>query len=226
VAVRVVFFDVGETLVDETRAWASWAEWMGVPTLTFFGVLGAVIERREHHFRAFQILRPGFDVRRERAAREAAGQPVDILPEDLYPDARPCLDTLKAQGYAIGLAGNQLFRSEEWVRALDLPADVIASSAGLGVEKPSPGFFLELARSAGADPAECAYVGDRVDNDVLPAKEAGMVAVFIRRGPWGNLQAEWPEAERADIRIDSLAELPEALARWDAAGSRSIRRRC
>ena len=40
--IRWVFFDVGETLVDETRAWTSWAAWLGVPALTFFGVLGAV----------------------------------------------------------------------------------------------------------------------------------------------------------------------------------------
>ena len=57
------------------------------------------------------------------------------------------------------------------------------------------------------------YVGDRVDNDILPAVEAGMIAVFIRRGPWGFLHAQWPEAQRAHLRIDSLTELPEALDR-------------
>ncbi len=34
-------------------------------------------------------------------------------------------------------------------------------------------------------PSEVLYVGDRLDNDVLPAKSAGMQAVLIRRGPWG-----------------------------------------
>ncbi len=29
-AIRAVFFDVGETLVDETRAWGSWADWLGL----------------------------------------------------------------------------------------------------------------------------------------------------------------------------------------------------
>ena len=52
----------------------------------------------------------------------------------------------------------------------------------------------------------------RVDNDVVPAANAGMVAVHVRRGPWGYLQARWPEVELAAIRLDSLAELPEALA--------------
>ena len=42
----------------------------------------------------------------------------------------------------------------------------------------------------------------------MPAAEAGLVAVHIRRGPWGYLQRG---AARAQIRVDSLDELPEAL---------------
>ena len=53
-------------------------------------------------------------------------------------------------------------------------------------------------------------VGGRVDDDVLPAKAAGMLAVFIRRGPWGHLDAHRAEAAFADVRIDSLAELTMA----------------
>ena len=51
-------------------------------------------------------------------------------------------------------------------------------------------------------------MGDRVDNDVLPALEAGMAAVHIRRGPWGHLH----EPPAAAIRIRSLDELPAVLA--------------
>src|SRR2546421_90534 len=40
--IRAVFFDVGETLVDETRQWGAWADWLGIPRLTCFAVLGAV----------------------------------------------------------------------------------------------------------------------------------------------------------------------------------------
>jgi FMN phosphatase YigB (HAD superfamily) len=57
--------------------------------------------------------------------------------------------------------------------------------------------------------AEVAYVGDRVDNDVLPAAAAGLLAVHVRRGPWGRLQATPPEAA---LVLDDLASLPEALA--------------
>jgi hypothetical protein len=43
-----------------------------------------------------------------------------------------------------------------------------------------------------------------------------MLAVFLRRGPWGYLHATRPEAARAAIRLDTLAELPAALEKYDA----------
>ena len=116
--VRAVVFDVGETLVDETRLWAAWADWLGVPALTLFGVLGGVIERGEHHRRAFQILRPGFDHDRESAARAAAGRATSVERRDFYPDAVPCLAALRAEGYRIGLAGNQPVDAEATLRSL------------------------------------------------------------------------------------------------------------
>ena len=88
--------------------------------------------------------------------------------------------------------------------------DVVGSSGRWGVEKPIPEFFERLLDELGLPPNEVAYVGDRVDNDVDPARAAGMVAVHLRRGPWGYLQRG---AERAHLRIGSLDELPEALAR-------------
>ena len=48
-AIRAVVFDVGETLVDETRAWSDWADWLGIPRLTLFAVLGAVIAHGQDH---------------------------------------------------------------------------------------------------------------------------------------------------------------------------------
>ena len=56
-------------------------------------------------------------------------------------------------------------------------------------------------------------VGERADNDVVPAREVGMVAIFLRRGPWRRLMADRPEARHAHLTIDSLSQLPEALAR-------------
>ena len=84
-------------------------------------------------------------------------------------------------------------------------------SAGWGVSKPAPAYFTRVATAMGCAPADIVHVGDRVDNDVVPAAEAGMLSVFIRRGPWAFIQRGWPGVEQARIAIDSLAELPAAV---------------
>jgi FMN phosphatase YigB (HAD superfamily) len=110
----------------------------------------------------------------------------------------------------VGIVGNQTEALERWARESELPADVISSSASLGVKKPDPVFFERVVELAGCDsPGEVAYVRDRVDNDVLPAAAAGLIAVHLRRGPWGRLQQTPSEA---DVVLDDLASLPQALA--------------
>jgi FMN phosphatase YigB (HAD superfamily) len=209
--IRAVVFDVGETLLDESRAWSEWARWLGVSDLTLAAVLGATIARGQDHVEALRIVRPGFDLAAERRARAAAGVPDELRPDDLYPDALPCIAALRETGLTVGAAGNTGVEVERFLRT-SCGVELVASSAGLGVAKPAREFFAAIARLAGADPDAIAYVGDRVDNDVGPAHAAGMVAVHIRRGPWGHLHAGLADAERADIRIDSLAELPARLA--------------
>jgi HAD superfamily hydrolase (TIGR01549 family) len=210
-AVRSVFFDFGFTLWDEERAWTAWAQWLGVRTLDFFTMLGSVIERGEHHHRAFEILQPGIDIARERERRKEAGQSDAFRPEELYPDVVPCLKELRSVGYRMGVAGNHFADFARTLGKMNLPLDFIGSPEEWGVEKPSPEFFARIVQITGVRAGEIAYVGDRLDNDVLPAKAAGMVSVFLRRGPWGLIHARHPQASQADIQISSLAELP---AHW------------
>jgi FMN phosphatase YigB (HAD superfamily) len=201
--ISAVVFDVGETLVDETSQWEAEATRLGVTTLTFFAALGAVIERRGDHRATWPLL--GLD-------RSPTGLP-PFTADDLYPDALRCLHALHEAGFLIGVAGNQPERAEAVLRGFDAPVDLIASSARWGVEKPSPRFFERIITELERPPAEIAYVGDRLDNDVLPAQAAGMLGVFIRRGPWGHIHATWPEAAEARVRIESLDELVDALSR-------------
>ena len=160
---------------------------------------------------ALRIVRPGFDLAAERRARAEAGVPDELRPADLYADALPCIAALRGMGVLVGAAGNTGVEVERFLRA-GCGVELVASSAGLGVAKPAPEFFAAIAELAGVEATAIAYVGDRVDNDVLPAHAAGMVAVHIRRGPWGHIHAGLAEAERADIRIDALSELPGRLA--------------
>jgi HAD superfamily hydrolase (TIGR01549 family) len=211
-ALRAVVFDVGETLVDETRHWGEWADWLGIPRFTFFAVMGGVIARGDDHRRAYDLVAPGVDLEEELAERARRGG-WTFAGADLYPDAAPCVADLRAAGFRVGIAANQPEGAVESLARLGIHADFVGSSAGWGTAKPSPLFFRRVADEAGCGPSEIAYVGDRVDNDVVPAATAGMVPVFVRRGPWGILHAGRPEASMARVRVDSLAELPAALAR-------------
>jgi FMN phosphatase YigB (HAD superfamily) len=89
----------------------------------------------------------------------------------------------------------------------------VTSSSSLGVQKPDPRFFTAIAERLALPVAAIAYVGDRVDNDVEPAAAAGMVAVFIRRGPWAWIQTGREDPRAADLVVEDLAALPGALAR-------------
>jgi HAD superfamily hydrolase (TIGR01662 family) len=212
--VRAVVFDVGETLVDETRHWGEWADWLGVPRFTFFGVLGGVIARGGDHREVFELVAPGLDLDAELAKRAAAGAGGPAFSgADLYPDAADCLRELRTAGYRVGIAANQPEGAVESLERLGVHADFVGSSAAWGSSKPSPLFFRRVADEAGCDPSEIAYVGDRVDNDVVPAATAGMLPVFVRRGPWAILHDHRQEASIARLRIDGLADLPAALAR-------------
>ena len=209
--IDAVVFDVGETIVDETRAWGEWADWLGIPRLTLFAVLGGVIALGQEHGNVFEILRPGMDVRAESARRREATGSTWVHASDLYPDALPAIASLQAAGLRVGIAGNQPQETEQVIASLGLTLDLVASSAGLGVAKPDPAFFQRIADELHLPPAAIAYVGDRIDNDILPAAAAGMLAIFIRRGPWAYLQAldGLPEGT---VEIASLLELPAALA--------------
>jgi HAD superfamily hydrolase (TIGR01549 family) len=213
--VRTVVFDVGETLIDESRIWLGWAARLGVPPLTFLGVLGGCAALALPHRDAFEMLRPGLDVEAE-IARWAQEDPDGLRngfdADDLYPDVRPALTALREAGFDVVIAGNQPPEARAALEAMDLPASAIRTSDEWGVQKPEPGFFARVAELSGVAPEEIAYVGDRLDNDVLPAARAGMRPVLIRRGPWGYLHAARPDAARVEV-VDSLTELPALLSR-------------
>ncbi len=211
--IDAVVFDVGETLVDETREYGTWADWLGVPRHAFSAVFGGVIASGRDYREVFQYFRPGFDLEAERLQRASAGQPELFTDDDLYPDARPSMSALRDMGLWVGVAGNQTARAGTILRELDLPADMIATSDDWAVAKPDPAFFRAVIDAAPCEASHIVYVGDRLDNDLKPAKISGMRTAFIRRGPWGYIWADHPDMDSAaDWRLDSLAELPELVA--------------
>jgi FMN phosphatase YigB (HAD superfamily) len=185
---------------------------MGVTRLTFFAVLGAILERGESYLEVFRVFRPGIDQADVRKLLPG-GHVEWRLPDDLYPDALPALAAVRDAGYRVGIVGNQPPSVEAAFAALELDVDLLASSASWGVMKPDPAFFERISTELGLPPPEIAYVGDRIDNDVIPAARAGMVAVWIRRGPWAWVHAGLGTPPEATISVESLLDIPDALAR-------------
>lgn len=179
-SIRAVAFDLGETLVDETRYWGAWADRLGVPHLTLFALLGAAIARGEHHRSVLER----FGVRN--LDDEAAPT---FSSHDLYSDARPVLTALHEGGAKTAVAGNFSERIAASVRSWELDVDAVISTDALGAEKPDGRFFLGLAERLEVRPPELLYVGDRVDNDATAAVAAGCRSVQVRRGPWAFIQS-------------------------------------
>lgn len=211
--IHAVFFDVGETIVDETREFGAWADWLGVPRHTFSAVFGAMIAKGHDHRHVFEQFKPGFDMGDERTLRP------DQTPEeqDLYADARPCLQALRDLGIRVGLAADQPGYAEVMLKALDLPVDVIGTAETWGVDKPAPEFFAKLVEQSECSPENVLYVGDRLDDDVAPARAAGLQTVFIRRGPWGYIVEDETLAERCLFRLNALTDLPGLVEHHNAS---------
>ncbi len=214
-------FDVGETLVDETRIFARWADRFGIPHMAFFGTIGGVIATGGTITDAFRLLVPGFDLAAESArwrAEDPDGEREHFGERDLYPDVRPAFKAMREAGLSLVIAGNQPPEAGPTLTAMDLGVDGIGISDDWGVAKPSPEFFervLGLARATRPDVAaeEILYVGDRVDNDVLPARRAGMRTALLRRGVHGHLHAAGEDAAHADVVLDDLHQLVDWIAR-------------
>ncbi|BBA97176.1 putative hydrolase [Actinacidiphila reveromycinica] len=210
--IHTVALDIGETLTSDTRTWGMWADWLGVPRHTVSALVGAVVARGQDNADALRLIRPGLDVAAAQAAMETAGRGEHLDETDLYPDVRPALGALRAAGYRVVVAGNQTARAAELLRALDLPADVVATSGEWGVAKPDPAFFAQVVGAAGCETHDVLYVGDHPQDDTFPAAAAGLSTAHLRRGPWGHLWADDPDvALTADLRVGSLTELADRL---------------
>ncbi len=207
--IRAICFDVGETLFDETRFWSEVARYAGVPEFTLSGTLGGLIERRESHRSIFGYLQM------ESVDPNMIGYRIER--GDLYPDVERTIQELRAQHYRIAIAGNQGEGVDAQIAALDLGAEVIGTSGRWGTAKPDPAFFQRICDELDLPPDRIVSVGDRLDNDVIPAMDFGMHAIHIRRGPWGMIQAGWPESGQVRWKIERLGQLCDTLERLEEA---------
>lgn len=202
--VRWLFFDVGSTLVDETAAYDRRVREMIAGTNVTFGQFQ---RKREEYAR--QNMRGDLEAAAYFGLQKTPWHHEDERP---YPEAGEVLAALRARGYRIGIIANQSARTEDRLRAWGLleHIDLVVASAEEGVAKPDSAIFRIALERAGCEPAEAVMIGDRLDNDVAPAKAVGMRTIWLPQGPavWQSVRMA---AECPDRRVESLPELLEVL---------------
>lgn len=171
-----LFFDIGSTLVDETEAYNHRIREMIQNTAVSF----EEFDRMRIHF-AKQGLNGDLEAIKHFGLTKTPWHSEDEIP---YSDAAATLKELKRRRYHIGIIANQspgaANRLKNW--GLSEHIDVVAASAELGASKPDKAIFEQALNMAGCSPSEAAMIGDRLDNDIIPAAELGMVTVWIPNG--------------------------------------------
>ena len=214
--IEIVFFDIGGVIYDDTvyaRALQTALRTLGArfSDRAFDDAYRALRAAQFGSFRrqlAIRFIGPNADI--DALEAEAAAH-WSYPPESLCADARPCIEALAGR-VRLGIIANQPSAVREAMRrdGLDRAFEVWGVSDDVGLEKPDPRLFGRALSIAGTDPASSVMVGDRLDNDVRPAKAVGMRAVWVLRGeaPDDPTAAQLAEA---DASIRSLTELPSLL---------------
>lgn len=195
-----LFFDIGSTLVDETEAYNHRVREMIQNTHVSF----EAFDRMRIHF-AKQGLNGDAEAIRHFGLAKTPWHHEDEVP---YDDAAATLKELKLRGYRIGIIANQAAGSADRLDAWGLLPyiDVVAASAELGVSKPDRAIFEQAFEMANCAPTEAAMIGDRLDNDIIPAGELGMATVWIPNG-LSIYHAPARFRCRPDFIIKNLSEL-------------------
>ena len=131
--------------------------------------------------------------------------------ERLYTDTKDCLKKL-SRIYKIGVIANQSLGTSESLENLGVRKylDLIIASAEEGVSKPDRRIFeIALERSC-CKPENAVMIGDRIDNDIVPAKQLGMKTIWVKQG-FGSLWNITDESEKADMEINNLSDVLKYL---------------
>jgi putative hydrolase of the HAD superfamily len=78
------------------------------------------------------------------------------------------------------------------------------------ITKPDPRYYEQILKKCGVTPEECIMVGDRIDKDIIPARQVGMKTILIRMGLYKNQQPRIP-FEIPDVELDGISGLAEAV---------------
>lgn len=193
---KVLFFDVGYTLVNEDAVWddrchqqakTDEAKKLGLSAADIYHEIEMASISRKPQFRTL-IDKYGF--------HEVAPYRTEL--EKLYEEVPAVIKAL-SQKYELGIIANQLDGLKERLEAFGLLKyfKYIISSWDLQIMKPDIRIFEYALDKANCTPQEACMIGDRLDNDILPAKSLGMKTVWIKQG-FGALQKPLTKSEEPD----------------------------
>ena len=202
--IKWLFFDIGSTLVDETDCVKKRCEVI---------IESNNIDRQEFYDRVDECAKTD-----SYAVRAAAVYYGVAIPrwygelEKLYPDTKLILEILSKK-YKLGVIANQSLGTKERLDNWNIGKyfDVVVASAEAGCAKPDLKIFNLALEQAGCKPNDAVMIGDRLDNDIVPAKQIGMKTVWVRQG-FAKYQIICNESEQPDFIIDSISNILDILA--------------
>ena len=202
---KVLFFDIGYTLVDESDVWerrckeqAEFEESKKL-CLTEKDIYNEI--QKASILQAPQFITVIDKYKFENVA------PYRSELEKLYDEA-PAVISALSKKYELGIIANQpsgLKKSLEEFGILKYFKYII-SSGDVQIAKPDIRIFKYALNVAKCEPDEACMIGDRLDNDIYPAKCLGMKTVWIKQG-FGALQEPLSEFEKSDYIVKNLSEL-------------------
>lgn len=199
-----VFFDIGTTLVDETECYDHRIrEVLAGTDITY----EQFVEKRI--FFQKQNLKGDLEAMKFFGLKKTPWHKED---EKLYPEAEEILRYLHEKDYYIGVIANQSLGTEMRLEAWGIRKyfDSVTASAEEGVAKPNPEMFLRALKKSGGLAESSVMIGDRLDNDIAPAKSLGMKTVWIKQG-FAVYSSPTCSEEQPDHTISNLMELKNLL---------------
>ena len=131
--------------------------------------------------------------------------------EKPYPEAARVLAAL-SERYRIGIIANQppgtVARLEMW--GFSKFVSLCLPSAELGLSKPDLRMFELAMKRSGCEPEHAVMVGDRIDNDITPAKSLGWKTIRIKQG-LSQGQAPMNAEQVPDFEVQRLQDVLEIL---------------
>lgn len=199
--VKWLFFDVGSTLVSEEKPLTHRIHEIAEVVNEPYEVLqDKVLQLYKEKKKCERVLIQAYGMEKPCWHREE---------EELFPESYMCLEQLSKK-YKIGVIANQSLGTADRLEKHGVLKfiDLVIASAEEGVEKPDKRIFEIALSRAGCKPENAVMIGDRVDNDIIPAKKMGMKTIRVKQGMWKYWEA-CCEQEQADYEVDNLGEVLE-----------------